>query len=144
MKPGLTYADVVDAPVAKLKAAADDWSEMVTKLEELADDARAGMKTKADKADWDGVNVTVTKPFRSKTAKELEDAAAEARSSGVGSSGSGTRKQGTGILISAAGKVTPRRDLNAALESAENDTSGEARRLLKNFAVFTQRELKCM
>ncbi|MFG2922526.1 hypothetical protein ACGFYA_13535 [Streptomyces sp. NPDC048305] len=79
MNSGLTYADVVGAPVAKLKAAADDWAEMATKLEALADDARNGMKAKADKADWDGVNAAVTKPFISKTAKELEDAAAEAK-----------------------------------------------------------------
>ncbi|MDF6042730.1 hypothetical protein LRD69_11280 [Streptomyces sp. JH14] len=75
----LTFEDIVDAPVAKLKAAADDWSEMVTKLDRLAEDAHDGMKAKADKAGWEGVNAGVTKGFISKTAKEFKDAAAEAK-----------------------------------------------------------------
>lgn len=75
----LTFEDIVDAPVAKLKAAADDWAEMVTKLDRLADDAHDGMKAKADKAGWEGVNAGVTKGFISKTAKEFKDAAAEAK-----------------------------------------------------------------
>ncbi|MET9656628.1 hypothetical protein [Streptomyces sp. NPDC006510] len=75
----LKFEDIVDAPVAKLKAAADDWSEMVTKLDRLAEDARDGMKAKADKAEWEGVNAGVTKGFIGKTAKEFKDAAAEAK-----------------------------------------------------------------
>ncbi|WP_330320163.1 hypothetical protein OG927_12555 [Streptomyces clavifer] len=75
----LTYEDIVDAPVAKLKTAADDWSDMVTKLDRLADDAHDGMKVKADKAEWEGVNAGVTKGFISKAAKEFKDAAAEAK-----------------------------------------------------------------
>ncbi|WP_455353475.1 DUF6571 family protein [Streptomyces sp. SYSU K217416] len=75
----LTFDDVYNAPVDKLKTAADDWSEMVTKLETLADDARTGMQAKASKADWRGVNADVTKPFIQKTAKEFDDAAKEAK-----------------------------------------------------------------
>ncbi|MET8436343.1 hypothetical protein ABZV61_26895 [Streptomyces sp900116325] len=75
----LTFEDIVDAPVAKLKAAADDWSEMVTKLDRLAEDANDGMKAKAGKAEWQGVNAGVTKGFISKTAKEFKDAAAQAK-----------------------------------------------------------------
>lgn len=75
----LKFEDIVDAPVAKLKAAADDWSEMVTKLDRLAEDARDGMKVKADKAEWEGVNAGVTKGFIGKTVKEFKDAAAEAK-----------------------------------------------------------------
>jgi hypothetical protein len=75
----LKYEDLIDAPVAKLKAAADDWSEMAGKLDKLATDAADGMKTKADRAAWEGVNAGVTKAFISKTAKEFADAAAEAR-----------------------------------------------------------------
>ncbi|MFB7913144.1 hypothetical protein [Streptomyces sp. NPDC056061] len=75
----LKFEDIVDAPVGKLKAAAQDWSEMVTKLERLAEDARDGMKAKAEKAEWEGVNAGVTKAFIRKTAKEFEDAAAEAK-----------------------------------------------------------------
>ncbi|MEW2316242.1 hypothetical protein [Streptomyces bauhiniae] len=75
----LKYEDIIDAPVAKLKAAADDWSEMAGKLDKLATDAADGMKAKADKADWEGVNAGVTKAFIGKTVKEFADAAAEAK-----------------------------------------------------------------
>ncbi|MFF8997168.1 hypothetical protein ACF1GW_08675 [Streptomyces achromogenes] len=75
----LKYEDIIDAPVAKLKAAADDWSEMAKKLDELAADAADGMKAKADRAAWEGVNAGVTKAFIGKTAKEIADAAAEAK-----------------------------------------------------------------
>ncbi|MEU0147895.1 hypothetical protein ABZ119_18360 [Streptomyces sp. NPDC006288] len=75
----LNYEDIVDAPVVKLKTAADDWADMATKLDRLADDANDGMKAKAEKAEWDGVNAGVTKGFIGKTAKEFKDAAAEAK-----------------------------------------------------------------
>ncbi|MFI5679037.1 hypothetical protein [Streptomyces cellulosae] len=75
----LKYEDIVDAPVAKLKAAADDLSEMAGKLDKLATDAADGMKARADRAAWEGVNAGVTKAFIGKTAKELADAAAEAK-----------------------------------------------------------------
>ncbi|MGW4726067.1 hypothetical protein [Streptomyces sp. NPDC004291] len=75
----LTFEDVVNAPVAKLKKAADDWSEMAAKLKKLATDARDGMKAKTDKAQWQGVNSDVTRPFIAKTAKEFEDAEAQAK-----------------------------------------------------------------
>lgn len=75
----LKFEDIVDAPVAKLKAAADDWSEMAGKLDKLATDAANGMKAKADGAAWEGVNAGVTKSFIGKTAKEFTDAAAEAK-----------------------------------------------------------------
>ncbi|GGW75306.1 hypothetical protein [Streptomyces xantholiticus] len=75
----LQFDDVVNAPVGKLKEAVDDWAEMVTKLERLADDARLGMKAKSDKADWKGVDSDITKPFITETAKEFDDAAAQAK-----------------------------------------------------------------
>ncbi|WP_327416050.1 hypothetical protein [Streptomyces sp. NBC_01233] len=75
----LGYDDVLHAPLGKLKDAATDWSQMVGKLEELARLARDGMKGKADKADWAGVNATVTQPFIGKTAKEFDDAAKAAK-----------------------------------------------------------------
>ncbi|MEU1074989.1 MULTISPECIES: DUF6571 family protein [unclassified Streptomyces] len=75
----LTYDDVVNAPLDKLKTAVDDWSDMVTRLKTLAEEARKGMKAHADKADWAGVNAGVTKHFIDKTTKEFEDAAAEAK-----------------------------------------------------------------
>ena len=75
----LSYEDIVEAPLGKLKAAADDWSEMATKLDRLADHASDGMKAKANKASWEGVNAGVTKAFVGKTVKEFADAAAEAK-----------------------------------------------------------------
>ena len=75
----LKFEDIIDAPIAKLKTAADDWSEMATKLDRLAEDAKNGMQVKADKAEWEGVNAGVTRAFIGKTAKEFKDAAAEAK-----------------------------------------------------------------
>ncbi|MEU4682854.1 hypothetical protein [Streptomyces xinghaiensis] len=75
----LKYEDVVHAPVGKLKAAVDAWAKMAGDLDRLADDAADGMKAKADKAVWEGVNAGVTKAFVAKTAKEFKDAAAEAK-----------------------------------------------------------------
>ncbi|MFD8940502.1 hypothetical protein ACFV00_00515 [Streptomyces californicus] len=75
----LSFEDIVEAPLGKLKAAADDWSEMAARLEKLADQALHGMKAKAYKANWEGVNAEVTKAFVGKTAKEFADAAAEAK-----------------------------------------------------------------
>ncbi|MFB7135855.1 hypothetical protein ACFCZY_30160 [Streptomyces sp. NPDC056237] len=75
----LKFEDIVDAPVGKLKTAADDWAKMVTALGRLAEDARDGMKVKADKAEWEGANAGVTRGFITKTANEFKDAAAEAK-----------------------------------------------------------------
>lgn len=71
----LTYDNVLHAPLDKLKAAADGWSEMKGKLDRLAEDARTTMAAKARDEYWRGVNAEVTKPFVDKTAKEFEDAA---------------------------------------------------------------------
>ncbi|MEU4270468.1 hypothetical protein [Streptomyces sp. NPDC026092] len=71
----LTFDHVHRAPLAKMKAAADDWSEMKAKLDKLAEDARTTMAAKAKDDYWRGLNAEVTKPFVAKTAKEFEDAA---------------------------------------------------------------------
>ncbi|MEV6328298.1 hypothetical protein [Streptomyces sp. NPDC051909] len=71
----LTFDDVYHAPLDKMKAAADRWSEMKGKLDALAEDARRTMAAKAEADDWRGVNAEVTKPFVDKTAKEFADAA---------------------------------------------------------------------
>ncbi|MYZ36525.1 MULTISPECIES: hypothetical protein [unclassified Streptomyces] len=75
----LTFNDVYHAPLDKLKSAADDWSEMTTKLETLAEDARTTMAARAKDDYWRGVNAEVTKPFVDKTAKEFDDAAKAAK-----------------------------------------------------------------
>ncbi|MEV7728298.1 hypothetical protein AB0P15_26615 [Streptomyces sp. NPDC087917] len=75
----LTYENVLNAPLDKLQTAAGDWQAMVSKLEELAENARNGMKATSDKAEWSGVTAGVARPFVDKTAKEFEDAAKEAK-----------------------------------------------------------------
>ncbi|MET9377250.1 hypothetical protein ABZX98_24440 [Streptomyces sp. NPDC002992] len=71
----LTFDNVYQAPLGKMKAAADNWSEMKGKLDKLAEDARTTMAAKAKDDYWRGVNAEVTKPFVDKTAKEFDDAA---------------------------------------------------------------------
>ncbi|BAU83600.1 hypothetical protein SLA_2679 [Streptomyces laurentii] len=71
----LTYASVMEASLAKLKAAVDDWAEMKTRLDRLTEDARTRMAAKAKDEDWQGTNAGVAKPFIDKTAKEFGDAA---------------------------------------------------------------------
>jgi hypothetical protein len=131
----LKFDDVVNAPLGRLKAAVDDWSEMVTKLEKLADEARRGMKAKSDKADWEGVNAGVTKPFIVKTTKEFDDAAAQAKGIHLLLQDAHTSfktakdalvrirdEEGptAGVHVNAAGRVTPRYPL-ADHETARNE-----------------------
>ncbi|MFF2195185.1 hypothetical protein [Streptomyces sp. NPDC058157] len=73
-----TYENVLNAPIDKLATAVRDWQAMAAKLEELAEAARSGMKTKSDRAEWSGVTAGVARPFVDKTAKEFADAAKEA------------------------------------------------------------------
>ncbi|MEE1752256.1 hypothetical protein [Streptomyces sp. SP18CS02] len=75
----LTFDNVFHAPLDKMKAAVDDWSEMTTRLEKLAEDARTTMAAKAKDDYWRGVNAEITKPFVDKTAKEFDDAAKAAK-----------------------------------------------------------------
>ncbi|MCX4695857.1 hypothetical protein [Streptomyces sp. NBC_01408] len=70
------------ADLSKLSTAVADWTAMATKLWELESDARGDLGGKAAKADWAGVNATVTREFVGKTAKEFADAATEATSIG--------------------------------------------------------------
>ncbi|MGK5451041.1 hypothetical protein [Streptomyces radiopugnans] len=76
----LTFTDLYGFSFFGLSGAVSDWESVVTKLEELAEDARTGMAAKAEKAGWKGENASVTKPFVRKTAKEFGDAAAQAKS----------------------------------------------------------------
>ncbi|WP_328739959.1 hypothetical protein OHA91_23590 [Streptomyces erythrochromogenes] len=75
----LTYENVMNAPLDKLQTAITDWTAMAGKLDEMAEDARNGMKAKSDKAEWSGVTAGVARGFVDKTAKEFEDAAKAAK-----------------------------------------------------------------
>ncbi|MCX5238076.1 hypothetical protein OG824_23035 [Streptomyces prunicolor] len=61
-----------------LGTAIDDWSRVVKRLESLEKDAREGLKGLADKANWSGVNATVSREFITKTAGEFTDAHTQA------------------------------------------------------------------
>ncbi|MEU2545309.1 hypothetical protein ABZ618_07680 [Streptomyces roseolus] len=71
----LTFDGVYRAPLGRMKDAADRWSEMKRKLDELAEDARRTMVDQTRAEDWRGLNAEVTKPFIDKTAQEFRDAA---------------------------------------------------------------------
>ncbi|MFB7940758.1 hypothetical protein [Streptomyces sp. NPDC056049] len=147
----LTFEDVVNAPVTRLKQAVDDWSEMAAKLKTLATDARDGMKAKTDKAQWQGVNSDVTRPFVAKTAKEFEDAEAQAKGIQLLLADAHTSfttardslvrirdEEGpaAGVHIDAKGKVTPRHDLEKDVTARhEPDQAGYAESVRKQKAA---------
>jgi hypothetical protein len=76
----LTHTDVADVDLARLGRAVADWKRTTACLKALAGQARSGLLTKSESARWEGVNATVTRGFIRKTAKEFDDAHAEARS----------------------------------------------------------------
>ncbi|WP_406344297.1 DUF6571 family protein [Streptomyces sp. NBC_00648] len=150
----LTYDDVVNAPLDKLKTAVDDWSDMVSRLKTLAEEARKGMKAHADAADWAGVNAGVTRQFIDKTAKEFEDAAAEARGiHAILADGHAAFKRAkdelqkivdgsekSGIVVDAHGKVTARYSLSGDYTARhEPDFSLELKKQNDNLAEWQRR-----
>ncbi|GAA2436807.1 DUF6571 family protein [Streptomyces macrosporus] len=68
------------ADFSKLDKAVTDWSEMVTKLQTLKEDAESNLDAKAKKADWTGCNAAVTREFIAKTVHEFADAHTQATS----------------------------------------------------------------
>ncbi|MFJ2226750.1 hypothetical protein [Streptomyces halstedii] len=153
----LKYEDIVDAPVAKLKAAADDWAKMAGDLDKLATDAVDGMKAKSDKADWEGLNAGVTKAFVTKTVKEFADAVAEAE--GVKlilEEGHAVIKKAktdlinirdqegpaAGIKVDAAGKVSARHpieDIPAFERAHDPDYPELVRQQIENIAAWQKK-----
>ncbi|WP_435241127.1 hypothetical protein [Streptomyces cucumeris] len=74
------YRDLADADLGSLGTAVGHWKQAVRDLETLATDARDGLKAKADRAHWKGLNASVSREFIHKTAKEFDDLHAEASS----------------------------------------------------------------
>ncbi|WUG01614.1 hypothetical protein OG803_19710 [Streptomyces sp. NBC_00467] len=72
--------DVAQVDLGKLGTAVSDWKKIVDNLQVLAKNAKSGLMTKANSARWAGENATVTRAFVRKTAKQFEDAYAEAKS----------------------------------------------------------------
>ncbi|WJV45816.1 hypothetical protein [Streptomyces flavofungini] len=68
------------ARFALLDDAVDDWSTLVNRLEKWERDASKGLQGAANRANWAGVNATVSKEFIGKTAGEFHDAHAQAKS----------------------------------------------------------------
>lgn len=62
----------------QLGEAITDWEEMAKNLKTLAEDADKNLKGQADKANWAGLNATVTREFIDKTAGEFTDAHTQA------------------------------------------------------------------
>ncbi|MGW2642229.1 hypothetical protein [Streptomyces sp. NPDC001348] len=62
----------------QLGEAISDWQNMTKQLKRLADEADKNLKGKARKADWAGLNATVTREFIDKTAGEFSDAHTQA------------------------------------------------------------------
>ncbi|MFC8275061.1 hypothetical protein ACFUJR_21475 [Streptomyces sp. NPDC057271] len=62
----------------QLSQAITAWKGVADKLKTLETDARDDLKAKADKADWAGVNATVSRGFITKTAGEFTDAHTQA------------------------------------------------------------------
>ncbi|GGQ25925.1 hypothetical protein [Streptomyces roseolilacinus] len=65
---------------ATLGTAINDWSMMVKQLKALETRARDDMRAKAQRANWAGVNATVSREFITKTVGEFSDAVAQATS----------------------------------------------------------------
>jgi hypothetical protein len=65
---------------SKLGEAITDWEQMTKKLSDLQKDAESNLKSKADKANWVGVNASVSREFITKTAAEFADAHTQADS----------------------------------------------------------------
>ncbi|MER5494948.1 DUF6571 family protein [Streptomyces sp. NPDC002490] len=63
-----------------LDSAVDDWSRLVRNLTSLEKDARNGLQAQANRADWSGINATVSRQFVGKTAGEFADARTQASS----------------------------------------------------------------
>ncbi|MCX4670409.1 hypothetical protein OG453_27580 [Streptomyces sp. NBC_01381] len=63
-----------------LDDAISDWTKMVDNLDRMEEAAGKGLKTAANKANWAGVNATVSKEFIGKTAEEFSDAHLQAKS----------------------------------------------------------------
>ncbi|WP_409060004.1 hypothetical protein [Streptomyces sp. SYP-A7185] len=68
------------ANFSMLDDAISDWTTMVGSLNRMEESARKGLKTAANKANWAGVNATVSKEFIGKTAEEFNDAHLQAKS----------------------------------------------------------------
>ncbi|MGW1108690.1 hypothetical protein [Streptomyces sp. NPDC002540] len=76
----MNYTELMEVDLGKLGTAVADWKRVAGEMQRLGGEARDGMKAKADKARWEGVNAGVTRDFVGKTVKEFADLHTEAQS----------------------------------------------------------------
>ncbi|MFB6714518.1 hypothetical protein [Streptomyces sp. NPDC056358] len=76
----MNYTELMEVDLGKLGTAVSDWKRVAGEMQRLGGEARDGMKAKADKARWEGVNAGVTRDFVGKTVKEFADLHTEAQS----------------------------------------------------------------
>ncbi|WP_435610763.1 hypothetical protein [Streptomyces sp. C10-9-1] len=76
----MNYTELMEVDLGRLGTAVADWKRMAEKMQRLGGDARDGMKAKADKARWSGVDASVTRKFVGQTVKEFADLHEEAQS----------------------------------------------------------------
>ncbi|MGW2838431.1 hypothetical protein ACWCWD_11610 [Streptomyces sp. NPDC001493] len=76
----MDFESLRQADFGRLGECVTAWQGVVEKLDTLEAQARDDLKAKADKADWAGVNATVSREFITKTAGEFADAHTQAKS----------------------------------------------------------------
>lgn len=75
----MDFEALLHGSFSQLGQAITAWNGVVGKLETLESDARDDLKAKADKANWAGLNATVSREFITKTAGEFSDAHTQAK-----------------------------------------------------------------
>ncbi|MGW2112027.1 hypothetical protein [Streptomyces sp. NPDC001948] len=75
----MDYETLRQGNFSQLGQAITAWKGVVDRLATLETDARDDLKAKADKANWAGLNATVSREFITKTAGEFSDAHTEAK-----------------------------------------------------------------
>lgn len=74
----MNLEELRDANFAALGEAITDWASAIKNLTEMEKVARIGLKQGANRANWAGVNATVSREFITKTAGEFSDAVTQA------------------------------------------------------------------
>jgi hypothetical protein len=74
----LSYENLYNAPVDKLKANVDDWTDLIGKLKPIAAKLRSNVAAPLKSARWTGDAADAAQSFIGETAKEFDDAIKEA------------------------------------------------------------------
>jgi hypothetical protein len=74
----LSYENLYDAPVAKLKTAVDEWTTLIGKLEPLGEELAGTVARPLRSSGWTGDDAVAAMSFIAETGKEFTDAVKEA------------------------------------------------------------------